>query len=107
MLKVADLRQACSLLLDEVERKFGGEVSLSAVGIDHYWNMDLRAAYGMTDQPEAHIDCGHSWDDVGEVAEMVQRDQGMIALWHDLDHVAGLLRLLAYLDLPSSPYAVA
>ncbi|MEW2507417.1 MULTISPECIES: hypothetical protein [unclassified Amycolatopsis] len=27
----------------------------------------------------------------------------VIALWHDLDHLAGVLRLLAFLDLPTRP----
>ncbi|WP_243704935.1 hypothetical protein [Micromonospora sp. KC723] len=55
----------------------------------------------MTDQPETHLDCGDSLDDVREVVEMLSRSDGVASLWHDLEHGAGLFRLLAHLDLPS------
>ncbi|WP_256370688.1 hypothetical protein [Micromonospora sp. KC723] len=42
---MADLRQACALVLDEVERRFGREISLSAVRAGYYWNVDFRAAF--------------------------------------------------------------
>ncbi|MEU5784125.1 hypothetical protein [Micromonospora lupini] len=102
-LRIADLRRACSMLLDAAESRFGPDIPLSQLGVDHYWNIDLRAAFEMTPQPELAIDCGQSSDDLAELVGIVQRGQeGVPSLWHDIPHVSGLLRLLAYLDLPDT-----
>ncbi len=102
VLRIADLRRACSVLLDAAERQFGDQVPLSQLDVDFYWNVDLRAAFDMADQPEGDVDCGQLTDDLAEVLGMLRRDEDddVIVLWHDLQHLAGLLRLLAYLDLP-------
>jgi hypothetical protein len=55
----------------------------------------------MVQDPETRLTCGHVSDDVAEVAALLQRDEA-IWLWHDLEHVAALLRFLAYMDLPST-----
>lgn len=90
--------------MDAVESRFGSEVYLSEHRVDLYWNVDLRAAFGMVDHPEQHIDCGQSSDDVREIADLLGREgQEPLSLWHDLDHLAGVLRMLAYLDLPDGP----
>jgi len=104
VLRVGDLRRACSVLLDAVEDRFGGQISLSEPGVDYYWNVDLRAAFDMVNQPEQHIDSGQSSDDLAELTDMLSRGpDDVLPLWHDLQHLAGLLRLLAYLDLPDVP----
>jgi hypothetical protein len=100
VLKLADLRRVCSLLLDEVECQYGDQIDLADVPADYYWNMELAAAFGMTQTPEAHIDCGQSTDDVEEISELARGSREMIVLWHDLGHLAGVMRLLAFLDLP-------
>ncbi|MEU9136266.1 hypothetical protein AB0D33_09910 [Streptomyces sp. NPDC048404] len=100
VLRLADLRRACSVLLDEAERRFGDEVDLSESPVDHYWSLDLAAAFDMSETP-AQLGCGQVRDDVAEIAALVRRaSEDVIALWHDLDHLAGVLRLLAHLDLP-------
>ncbi|WP_433535032.1 hypothetical protein ACQPZK_23355 [Micromonospora sp. CA-249363] len=104
VLRIADLRRACSMLLDAAESRFGPEIQLSQLGVDHYWDMDLGAAFGMVQRPELEIDCGQSSDEVAELTSLLQRGgpEGFVSLWHDLSHVSGLLRLLAYLDLPDN-----
>ncbi|WP_328673248.1 hypothetical protein [Streptomyces sp. NBC_00328] len=101
VLRMADLRRACSVLLDEAERRFGHEVDLSELPVDYYWSLDLAAAFDMSQTPTAQLDCGQVSDDVTEIGALVRRaPEDVIALWHDLDHLAGVLRLLAHLDLP-------
>jgi hypothetical protein len=100
-LRIADLRLVCSVLLDAAEAQFGGQVSLAELDVGYYWNVDLRAAFDMAGQPEQHIDCGQVSDDLAELVGMLRHDSHEVAsLWHDLQHLVGLLRLLAYLDLP-------
>ncbi|MFF4541163.1 hypothetical protein [Streptomyces aureus] len=101
VLRMANLRRACSVLLDEAERRFGDEVDLSELPVDYYWTLDLAAAFDMSRTPTVQLDCGQVSDDVAEIAALVRRaPENAIALWHDLDHLAGVLRLLARLDLP-------
>lgn len=102
VLKLADLRRVCSLLLDEVERQRGDQIEMAHVPVDYYWNVDLAAAFDMTQTPEGHLDCGQSSDDGDEISELARGLREEIALSHDLSHLAGVLRLLAFLDLPAS-----
>jgi hypothetical protein len=98
-LTIGQLRQACHWLLDEAERRHGSTFDLSNAGVDYYWNVDLASAFQLTERPEQAMDCGQVSDDVTEVADMLRRGEPPV-LWHDLEHVVGLLRLLAFLDLP-------
>ena len=102
-LRIQELRQACAMLLDAVQDRFGAEVHLSDHGVDHYWNVDLRSAFSLIQDPESEIDVGQSSDDLAELTALLRRPAGEVpALWHDLQHVAGIFRLLAYLDLPDT-----
>ncbi|MGW3605557.1 hypothetical protein [Micromonospora sp. NPDC005161] len=101
MLRVQDLRQACAMLLGVVEERFGPEIDLSDVGVDAYWNVDLRTAFEVREAPA--IDVGQSSDDIAELRALLRRPADDVpVLWHDLQHLAGALRLLAYLDLPAT-----
>ncbi|HEX5540643.1 MAG TPA: hypothetical protein VFX60_03635 [Micromonospora sp.] len=103
MLTIADLRRACALLLDEAERQHGAEFDLADAGHDYYWNVGLAAAFAMDRPPSPSVlDCGQTSDDAAEVAALLHGESPMV-LWHDLEHAAGLLRLLARLDLPDVP----
>jgi hypothetical protein len=89
------------MLLDQVESRFGDRIDLADVPVDYYWHLRLAAAFDMTQTPDAHVDCGQSSDDVEEISALARGDsRDEIVLWHDLDHLAGVMRLLAYLDLP-------
>ncbi|MER7588931.1 hypothetical protein ABTW72_15495 [Micromonospora sp. NPDC127501] len=102
VLKVQDLRRVCGVLLDMVEERFGAEIDLSRVGVDLYWNVDLGTAFESRDVPKSGIDVGQSSDDVAELQALLRRPADDVpVLWHDLQHLAGVLRLLAYLDLPA------
>ncbi|WP_348651143.1 hypothetical protein [Micromonospora sp. WMMD882] len=102
-LRVEDLRQVCALLLDAVQERFGSEIDLSVLDVDHYWNVDLRSAFTIREDPESGIDVGQSSDDVAELRALSRRPAAEEpVLWHDLQHLAGMLRLLAYLDLPAA-----
>lgn len=59
VLRMADLRRACSVLLDEAERRFGDEVNLSELPVDYYWTLDLAAAFDMSQTP-AEFGCGQA-----------------------------------------------
>ncbi|MFI7661182.1 hypothetical protein ACIBTW_20120 [Micromonospora parva] len=102
VLRVQDLRRVCGVLLDMVEERFGAETDLSGVGVDLYWNVDLETAFELRDVPESGIDVGQIRDDVAELHALLRRPADDVpVLWHDLQHLAGVLRLLAYLDLPA------
>jgi hypothetical protein len=40
-------------------------------------------------------------DDLAEVDDLLGRPDEEIDLWHDLQHLVGLLGFIAYLDLPT------
>ncbi|WBB71993.1 hypothetical protein O7602_19905 [Micromonospora sp. WMMD1128] len=101
ILQVQQLRQVCKTLLDVVEERFGTEIDLSRVGVDFYWNVDLRTAFEIGSDPVAGIDVGQTSDDLAELHALLRQPaDGPPVLWHDLQHLAGVMRLLAYLDLP-------
>lgn len=43
------------------------------------------------------VPCG---EDPAEVFEVLSKEPDSIFLWHDPDHLAGLLRGIAFMDLP-------
>ncbi|WP_247663906.1 hypothetical protein [Micromonospora sp. U21] len=67
-----------------------------------YRNVDLATAFELRDDPASGIDVGQSSDDIAELRALLGRPANDVpVLWHDLQHLAGVLRLLAYLDLPA------
>lgn len=101
-LTVEELRQVCTMLLDAVQERFGSEIDLSVLDVDQYWNVDLPSAFNLREDPASGTDVGQSSDDVAELRDLLRgpADDEPV-LWHDLQHLAGVLRLLAYLDLPA------
>ena len=95
---VAEVRTALALLLDEVEQRFGPEIDLAA---DHYWSLDAAKSFDLDAEPQ--VGAGQLTDDVESVREMLARDldEEVIIVWHDLDHLVGLLRRIVALDTPS------
>lgn len=96
------LRRACTVLLDEVELRFGPDVALCGVAFDedHYLTLTLAAAFELADRPELHVIAGQTSDDVDEVRALLDRPDGEVVLWHDLGHLAGVRLRIAYLDEP-------
>jgi hypothetical protein len=94
---LADLREAVSRLLDAAETRFGPTPDLAA---DHYWVLELSEMFSLDRQPSANA--GQLSDDVESIREFLSRPEGETFLWHDLQHVAGVLLRLASLDLPDA-----
>ncbi|HUB41090.1 MAG TPA: hypothetical protein VMA72_19790 [Streptosporangiaceae bacterium] len=101
---VPQLRSAVDALLKAAEDRMGALVSIYA---DHYWLVELRAAFGADyhepRQQPGYLGVGQISDDIAsvtEVAQGLQDPESWPILWHDLEHVTGLLRALAWMDLP-------
>ena len=95
-LSVTDLRTAISNLLDAVEAQFGPELRFPE---DFYWNVPFGEATEINDSPKP--DMGSVVDDTESVREFLSRDGSeFVSIWHEADHLAGVLRAIARLDLP-------
>lgn len=94
-LRVSDLRVAMSRLLDAIEDELGAIVHLDD---DYYWNVSLSAATAVYTTPE--LDMGSVVDDAASVKEFASRRDEYVSIWHECDHLAGVLRAMARLDLP-------
>ena len=101
-IRVEDLRRAFSVLVDAIAANFGSTVTLCGADFyaDHYWDLELEAAFRLVDDPGRHIGAGQTSDDVEEVRGVVEREGGEVFLWHDLGHFAAVLRRIAFLDTP-------
>jgi hypothetical protein len=94
-LPMAELRAAITKLLDVIELKFGPDLHLVE---DLYWNVPLGAATAVHVTPE--LDMGSVVDDAESVHEfLTPRDDAVVSIWHESDHLAGVLRSIARLDL--------
>lgn len=92
----SDLRAVVDRLLAELERRHGGDIDL---GADFYWNLDLSNSYDFT-TVEREVDVGSLADDVESLMATAELPDGEpMSLRHDLEHLVGLLRRVAYLEL--------
>ncbi len=95
-LSITELRRALQLLLDAVESKFGSELTFN---VDHYWTP--ATPFDVYDQsPELTI--GQVADDVDSVQRLASSAAGgdnELIIWHEAEHIAGILRAVAKLDL--------
>ncbi|HEY9409118.1 MAG TPA: hypothetical protein VIP77_06020 [Jiangellaceae bacterium] len=93
-LNIGDLRTAFDRLLDAVEDTFGPELSLP---VDHYWGVSLGAVFDLERTPE--LDVGQVSDDLESIRELARASSSeMTVIWHECEHVAGLLRAISFLD---------
>lgn len=92
---LADLRAALGRLLDAATDRFGPTLLLEA---DHYWTLNVADRFNLAREPA--VEAGQLSDDVAEVHELLARAEGEVFLWHDLEHVVGILQRIADLDLP-------
>ena len=102
---VPNLRAVLNAVLDHVERTGGPRVDVAR---DHYWLVELRAAFsGDLHEPGTDPDdlgVGQISDDVdtvNDLAKEVEQGDPVLSPWHDLEHAVGLLRALAWKDLPA------
>lgn len=99
---VPKLRRVLDALLDHVQRTQG---SLVEVDRDHYWLLELTAAFSedLCEPGTVDLGAGQIADDVDTVDEMareIEQGDAFLNPWHDLEHAVGLLRALAWKDLP-------
>jgi hypothetical protein len=100
VLLLTELRVACDRLLRHAEAIFGPEIDLDSedLGVDFYRCVETRAAYTMVADYEINI--GSLVDDLETLQELKERPDDEVVLWHDLEHLRGLLGYLGFLDLP-------
>lgn len=99
---IPQLRIAIDGLLATVQERFGARVAIDA---DHYWLLELPAAFSpdLREPTPDDFAVGQISDDIESVAETVRAlgdPDEWVTLWHDLEHAVGLLRALAWTDLP-------
>jgi hypothetical protein len=92
---VADLRVALSKVLAEAERELGPEIDL---GADAYWDVPAEVAYSVTSDPPGELVVGQLADDAESVRQIVASDE--VLVWHDLAHLAAVLRRVAEVARP-------
>jgi len=94
---VEQLRAALELVLSHVERQTGPSVELTA---DYYREVAPRAGYDANVTPAGDaLTLGQLQDDIQAVRDLL--DRGDVVVWHDLRHLAGVLRRIAAQDLPT------
>ena len=93
-LRIADLRAALERTLDAVEAQYGPEITFD---VDHYWNVPISSAYDLDQEPE--LDMGQLSDDADTI-RATAKGSDPVSIWHECEHLAGVLRGLAHLALP-------
>ena len=94
-ISVAELRSATTRLLNDVEQRFGPELTFSD---DCYWHVPFTEATQLNRRPRP--DVGSVVDDVASVRECLARDPTDVSsIWHHADHLVGVLREIARLDM--------
>lgn len=101
---IPQLRSVLDGLLRQYETRHGSKVYVDR---DHYWLIELEAALSedlhVPGTQEDDLGVGQISDDIESVAESAAEllHEGKVAaLWHDLQHAAGLIRALAWVDVP-------
>ena len=92
---VSDLREALRRVLDAVEQRFGSSIDLEA---DYYWSLDVVDSFDLTAEPD--VMASQISEDVETLAELLSPDREEVYIWHDLEHLCGILLRLAALDVP-------
>jgi hypothetical protein len=100
---VRQLREVVDGLLRVAEDRFGPRI---LVDVDCCWLVELGAAFSADHVPGERSDdlgVGQIPDDIESAAQSFTElgdPDGRPTLWHDLEHVTGLLRAIAWIDLP-------
>lgn len=84
-----------SRLLKAIEAQHGEQLTFD---VEDYWNVPISEAYELDRQPG--LDVGQISDDVESVREFSASDE-FVAIWHECEHLAGLLRAIAAKDKAS------
>lgn len=93
VIRMKELRDAVSRTLIAVEERLGAEVVLTG---DYYWHIPVEAAFDITTERSA-LTAGQLSDDLEHLGDMTDVDP--LIVWHDLQHLIGLLRALERLTM--------
>lgn len=91
VLNISELRRALDSTLRTAAERFGDEVVLRS---DYYWHLPTDAAFDICHEPE-ELTVGQLSDDL---TELTDPSEPGLALWHDLQHLVGLLRAIENLS---------
>ena len=94
-ISVDEIRAALSRVLDAIERDHGSELILNH---DYYWALPVEASFDM-DDPDPTLTAGQLSDDIAAIRELANPPE-VLAAWHELAHVLGVLRAVEALDRP-------
>jgi hypothetical protein len=95
VIALSEVREALDRILVAAAVELGSTVDLDA---DNYWWIDTRAAFDLSRVPS--VDAGQLSDDVASMREMLNRDDNEVIVWHDLDHVIGIVQRISGLAKP-------
>lgn len=92
-IRLGDLRDALDRVLRDIESAHGPEVDIDADY--YYWHLPVASAFDVFTEPASSLRMASLADDVEALDPPVDgaMDQAMLA-WHDLAHLAGLLRAI-------------
>ncbi|MDQ1542039.1 MAG: hypothetical protein QOH29_2765 [Actinomycetota bacterium] len=93
-----EIRAALTAVLGAVER--GSDLVFDH---DYHWASSVEASFDMN-QPAPALTAGQISDDVASVRELLHSRQ-VVAPWHELGHLVGVLRAVEALDRPRTARA--
>jgi hypothetical protein len=95
-LAIDDLRRAINRVLDNTAASLGKQVELDG-GL--YWQVPAHQLHTM-DPDTVTLTAGDLDDDLQTMREYLGSDGPTPALWHELNHLIGILRALETMTLP-------
>lgn len=98
---MSELRSALLKTLDSVKTDAEGHVELG--DDDFYWHLQSDAAFDIGSDPSReNITTGSLADDVSTTKGIAVEAADESFVWHDLEHLIGVLRRIAYIDAHKS-----
>ncbi|MFI2365673.1 hypothetical protein [Promicromonospora sp. NPDC019610] len=95
-LVIDELRQAINRILDDTAASLGDRVELDG-GL--YWQVPAQQLHAM-DPDTVTLTAGDLDDDIQTMHEYLGSSGPAPALWHELNHLVGILRTLEAMTLP-------
>jgi len=95
VIALSEVREALDRILAAAAVELGSSVDLDA---DHYWWIDTRDAFDLSQEPS--LEAAQLSDDVTSMREMLNRGDNEVIVWHDLDHVIGIVQRISALAKP-------
>lgn len=94
---IDQIRSALTHVLNAVERDHGTRLHLDG---DAYWSLPVGAAFDLSKSDPA-LTVGQLGDDVDAMRELLNDDgREIVAVWHELAQLVGVLRAIERIALP-------